>query len=137
VIRVVVGLLTDDDAGQVLLNRRRRGTHMAGKWEFPGGKIRPDEPAFVALQRELAEELAIAVQAAKPFLNLTHDYSDRRVNLDVWLVEAYAGVPLGNEGQDLRWAHVNEISSFDLLAADAPIVAALRSHFLGQQEGRG
>jgi 8-oxo-dGTP diphosphatase len=110
---------------------------MAGKWEFPGGKIRPGEPPFVALQRELAEELAIAVQAAKPILNLSHDYSDRRVNLDIWLVEAYAGVPVSNEGQELRWAQVNEISSLDLLAADAPIIAALRSHFSGQLEGPG
>jgi 8-oxo-dGTP diphosphatase len=125
-IDVVVGVL-HDGGGRVLVNRRRAGTHLAGAWEFPGGKRQPRESALDALARELQEELAIAVEQATPFMQLEHHYPDRDVRLDVWLVHQYAGTAVGAEGQEIRWVTASELDTLGLLEADAPILDALRS----------
>ncbi len=124
-IDVVVGII-EDSAGLVLINRRLAGTHMSGWWEFPGGKRRQHEEPLAALRRELFEELRIDVIRAAPFLQLSHDYPDRRVNLDIWSVAEYSGTPTSAEGQSLRWVSLEELSAIELLAADRPIVEALR-----------
>jgi 8-oxo-dGTP diphosphatase len=121
---VMVGIIEDAE-GRVLINQRRAGTHMAGHWEFPGGKRAPDEARFDALARELAEELGIRVLVAEPLIRLTHNYADRRVRLDVWRVLRYEGTPMALERQPLRWADPRALSEADLLPADQPIVEAI------------
>jgi 8-oxo-dGTP diphosphatase len=123
-LEVVVGIVRDD-SGRVLVNQRRPGTHLAGLWEFPGGKRHSGEARRAALTRELHEELGIDVVAAAPLLSLHHDYSDRRVHLDVWTVLEFTGAPRSREAQVIDWVSVEELSSRELLPADAPIVAAL------------
>src|SRR5690606_16728812 len=123
-VHVLVGILADA-SGRVLVNRRRPGTHMAGFWEFPGGKRGPAEARLDALRRELAEELGIDVLAASPLLELVHEYPEKRVRLDVWWVERYAGEPRGLEGQAIRWVVPDELREIGLLPADAPIIDAL------------
>ena len=100
---------------------------MGGAWEFPGGKCAPGELARDALCRELDEELGIAVEHAEPLLDYVHDYPDRRVRLDVWLVHRYRGEPHAREGQRLRWVPVGELAGSGLLSADRPILDALNS----------
>ena len=124
-VHVLVGILEDAE-GRVLVNQRRSGTHMAGFWEFPGGKRARGEGRREALDRELAEELGIEVQDASPLLELSHSYPEKRVRLDVWFVARYAGKPEGLEGQPLKWVAVDELLDVGLLPADAPIVRALR-----------
>jgi 8-oxo-dGTP diphosphatase len=124
-IHVLVGLLADS-SGRFLISRRQAAQHMAGAWEFPGGKKRDDETRLEALNRELAEELGITVERAEPLLELVHDYPDRQVKLDVWLVREYRGEPAGLEGQPLRWVEVAALGEVGLLEADRPIVDALR-----------
>ncbi|HEX6996730.1 MAG TPA: 8-oxo-dGTP diphosphatase MutT [Gammaproteobacteria bacterium] len=120
-LHVLVGLLVNR-RGEVLVNRRRPGTHMAGYWEFPGGKSRPGEERLAALRRELREELGIEVVDARPVLELAHDYPERSVTLDVWRVERFGGEPYAREGQELRWVPVPELATIGLLPADRPIV---------------
>lgn len=124
-IKVIAGVITDPQ-GRVLLAQRLPGSHMAGSWEFPGGKLEDGEGARDGLARELGEELTITVSAATPLIRLRHAYPDRVVELDIWRVDDYAGRPVGAEGQALRWVHVDDLASVDLLEADAPIVDALR-----------
>jgi 8-oxo-dGTP diphosphatase len=123
-VDVVVGLLSDG-AGRWLVNCRPAGTPLAGSWEFPGGKRRPDEAALAALKRELDEELGIEVLDAQPVLELVHDYPDKRVRLDVWHVRQYRGLVTPREGQPLRWVTVDQCRELELLEADWPIVARL------------
>jgi 8-oxo-dGTP diphosphatase len=124
IVDVVVGLISDG-AGRWLVNCRPVGTPLAGSWEFPGGKVHAGEPRFVALKRELDEELGIDVLEAEPLLELTHDYPDKRVRLDVWRVLRYRGDAVGREGQSLRWTTVDGLRDLPLLEADCPIVERL------------
>ena len=123
-VHVLVGLIGDAH-GRWLVNRRRSGTHMAGFWEFPGGKRAAGEERYDALRRELQEELGIEVLAAEPFSELVHDYPDKRVRLDVWRIVRYRGEPQSREGQELAWLDPTQLAGVGMLPADAPIVAAL------------
>ena len=123
-IHVVAGVLSDAD-GRVLLAQRLPGKHMAGRWEFPGGKLQSCESPSAGLARELHEELGVTVKKSTALIRVRHAYPDREVLLDVWRVADYAGQPVGTEGQALRWIHVCELHDTDLLEADKPIVDAL------------
>ncbi len=124
-IHVIAGALSDKE-GRVLIAQRPRGRHMAGRWEFPGGKLAFGEDSYDGLKRELAEELGIVVLEARPLIRLRHDYPDRRVLLDVWQVTAYEGEPKSLDSQALVWARPDELPAHDLLEADRAIVTALR-----------
>jgi 8-oxo-dGTP diphosphatase len=122
---VAAGILRDT-AGRVLISERLCSGPFNGLWEFPGGKIGAGESAADALQRELAEEIGITVTAAQPFMELHHEYPDRTVDLEFFLVTGWQGEPAGLEGQALRWLTLNELRPDELLPADAPVVEALR-----------
>lgn len=134
-VHVLVGLI-GDAAGRWLVNQRRPGTHLAGAWEFPGGKLQPGEARFAALRRELDEELGIEVVAAEPLLELEHEYPDKHVRLDVWRVLDYRGVVTAREAQRLDWVAVDRLASLPLLAADLPIIEALRERQARAAAGR-
>lgn len=121
VIDVIVGILTDG-AGRVLIAERPAGKHMAGSWEFPGGKLLQGEPPLAGLKRELAEELGVDVLDAKPFCELRHSYPDRSVRLEVWWVLRFSGRAEPREGQALRWCDAAGLSAAAMLPADAPLV---------------
>ena len=123
-LHVVAGVLVDI-AGRVLLAQRTAGRHLAGAWEFPGGKVAPGETPLAALVRELREELGIEVLTAEPLLRHRHAYPGRTVMLDTWRVTRFDGEPRGLEGQPLRWEAVDRLLAAGLLEADRPIVAAL------------
>jgi 8-oxo-dGTP diphosphatase len=123
-IRVVAGALFDAH-GRVLIAQRPPGSHMAGRWEFPGGKIDAGETELQALGRELAEELGVRLLGAEHMLELTHDYPERRVILSMWTVTGYEGAPSSLDGQALKWVSPVELAGEDLLEADRPIVSAL------------
>lgn len=99
---------------------------MAGRWEFPGGKVAAGESESAALVRELREELGVAVSACRPFMRLSHEYGDRFVELSLWLVDAFSGKPTGLDGQALKWVAVERLGEEDILEADAPFVVALQ-----------
>ncbi len=122
---MVAGVLRDS-AGAVLLAQRPPGKHLAGGWEFPGGKLEAGETRAGALARELHEEIGVEVDAARPLFSVTHAYPHRDILLDVWVVTSYRGVPQGLEGQTLRWCAPDDLPRADLLPADRPIVTALR-----------
>ena len=77
------------------------------------------------MRRELDEEIGIDVLAAEPWLELVHDYPDKRVLLDVWRVLDYRGEVSAREGQALDWVGAAQLAALPLLPADLPIVAAL------------
>ncbi|MDH5621716.1 MAG: 8-oxo-dGTP diphosphatase MutT [Gammaproteobacteria bacterium] len=122
---VAAGILCDAH-GRVLIAERRGGGPFDGLWEFPGGKIRPNETSNQALSRELAEELGIEVTAYSSFMSLRHEYDDRIVTIEFFIVSAWKSNPVGREGQELRWVPTDLLHAEELLPADVPVVAALQ-----------
>jgi mutator protein MutT len=124
-IHVVAAALIDG-RGRVLIAQRPPGKHLAGMWEFPGGKVEPGEAPIDALRRELLEEVGIAIETPRPLLRLRHIYSYGEVLLDVWVVRRYRGEPRSLDGQALRWCSRASLGTAGLLPADRPIIGALR-----------
>ncbi|WP_070987631.1 Nudix family hydrolase [Halofilum ochraceum] len=124
VLRVAVGVVQRSD-GQVLVAERHERRHQGGRLEFPGGKCDPGESARDALRRELREEIGIEVTASEPLIRVRHDYHDRRVELETFLVTAWRGEPGGAEGQAIHWADPAQLTADRFPAANRPILATL------------
>jgi mutator mutT protein len=127
VIHVVAGALFDEQ-GRVLIAQRPPGKHMAGGWEFPGGKVEPGEEPRAGLVRELREELGIEVHEAAPLIAYEHQYPHRRVLLDLWVVTRYSGEPQPLDAPALQWAAIEDLERVGLLEADRPMIGALRDY---------
>lgn len=124
-IHVMAGAVFDRE-GRVLIAQRPAGKHMAGGWEFPGGKLAAGETPFAALRRELNEEIGIDVTMAEPLIAYRHQYADRSVFLDLWHVTRFSGTPQSLEGQALQFVAVDDLERVGLLEADRPMIAVLR-----------
>ena len=125
VMHVMAGVLQDGQ-GRVLLAQRPAGKHLAGMWEFPGGKLEAGETPLAALARELHEELGIVVQCAVPLTRVPCHYVERELLLDAWQVDRWEGEPKSLEGQALQWLTPALIDPAILTVADRPILQALR-----------
>ncbi len=117
VIHVVAGVLGDRE-GRVLVAQRGVGKHLAGSWEFPGGKIDPGEDAQAALRRELREELGIEIGAIDSIIGVPWRYPDKTILLDAYRVLDYTGIPRGREGQALAWRRIDELAALSMPPPD-------------------
>lgn len=125
-IRVVAAVVMDAD-DRVLLAERPPGKHMAGWWEFPGGKVADGESDAAALARELREELGIEVTPGRALATLSHDYDDRSVDLVFWHVDQFVGTARGLDGQRLKWVPRASLGDERILEADRPFVQQLQA----------
>ena len=130
-LHVLAGALCDR-AGRVLLAERPAGKHLAGLWEFPGGKREPGETPLAALARELDEELGIALVEAAPLIRVPWRYGERELLLDAWCVTRWRGEPQPLDGQGLQWRLPMQADPATLAPADRAILQALRlpPHYL-------
>lgn len=124
-ISVACGVLLNA-RGEVLLAQRPQGKIAAGYWELPGGKIEPGETAAAALARELHEELGVTVRSSRPLIRVRHEYSNRSVILDTWLVRAFDGEPQGRESQAFEWLPPQRFGERQLLPTVGLILPALQ-----------
>lgn len=120
-IEVAVGVVVNSSR-QVLVGQRTVKDDYFEKWEFPGGKLEPDESAKTALIRELKEETGLQVASSEEMLVLEHDYPDRHVKLHVYLVTEFSGEASGREGQQLLWVSADELNQLDFLAGNRTII---------------
>ncbi len=135
-VHVAVGVVVD--AGhRVLLTRRPEHVHQGGRWEFPGGKVEAGETLATALARELQEELGITPLRASPLLEISHDYGDKHVLLDVHVVWEFAGEPSAMEGQPMAWVEAAALGEYDFPEANDPIVDAVAALLHGQSARGG
>jgi len=112
------------DGGRVLACERAEPPEVAGRWEFPGGKVEPGETDLTALVRECEEELGVLVEIGERIGGDIPLASGRAI-LRVWLARLVSGEPRPLEHASLRWLGRAELDSVPWLPADAPIVAAL------------
>jgi 8-oxo-dGTP diphosphatase len=124
-VEVAAGVLTDPH-NRVLLMQRLPGKHLAGLWEFPGGKLEAGETIEAALARELDEELGIEAHSFAPVISIPWRYPEKFVRLHALRVTGWHGEPRAREGNPLRWTALDEIDATAMPPADAPILAALR-----------
>jgi 8-oxo-dGTP diphosphatase len=120
---IVVAAVIERD-GRFLVARRLKGTHLAGFWEFPGGKMQDDETQEDALRREIAEELNSEISHVRKILHTAHAYPERVVELHFYRCEL-AGEPQPMLGQELRWITRGEFGSLEFPAADAELIDGL------------
>ncbi len=129
-LEVVAGILRDA-SGRVLITERIDDGPFHGLWEFPGGKIGVEETREAALARELSEEIGVQPLVSEHFMSLQHEYPDRHVSIDFFLVTDWQNEPSGLEGQELRWVKTENLDAEQLLPADLPVVTALQQADLG------
>lgn len=123
-IHVAVGIITNAQ-GLVLIAKRPDHWLGGGFWEFPGGKLEPNEESGHALKRELLEEIGIVVGQCSPLMTTTHHYPERTVILHAWKVSSYEGIPAGMEGQEIAWCEPDKLNAVNMLPANHAIVLAI------------
>jgi len=113
--------------GRVFLATRRPGSHLEGKWEFPGGKIEQGESPAQCILRELKEELFWSVGNPRELFRMVHSYPDRSVRLHFLLCDPCEGsTPSPREGQQCGWFTPEEAAALDLAPADRAALARIR-----------
>jgi 8-oxo-dGTP diphosphatase len=124
-IDVTCGLI--EGSGRLLVAQRPPGKALAGKWEFPGGKVEPGEVPAACLARELREELGVEVRVGEPLPPCLHRYGDRTIRLLPFRCEIVAGALRAHEHTAVRWCTLEEIAALELAAADVPVLAHYRA----------
>ena len=127
-IVLVAALALIDADGRVLLAQRPPGKHLAGMWDFPGGKVHAGESPEAALIRELKEELDIDtdVKCLAPFTFASHSYEDFHLLMPLYVCRKWQGAATPREGQSLRWVRPARLEDYPMPPADKPLVAMLR-----------
>jgi 8-oxo-dGTP diphosphatase len=121
---VVAGLILGDD-GRILITQRRADQALALQWEFPGGKVEPGEAPVAALVRELREELGVTVAVGRIWDVLFHAYPAFDLVMLVYACQIVDGSPRAVEVADLAWVAPPELTRWDILPADRPLVERL------------
>ena len=112
--------------GRVLVARRPHGAHLAGAWEFPGGKVEPGEAPAAAARRELREETGLTDGVLEALLVTAHDYAELAVRLQVFLVRDPVGRVRMDGGRRHAWVDIDALGGIEMPDANRPIVEALR-----------
>jgi 8-oxo-dGTP diphosphatase len=125
-VLVAACALIDAD-GRVLIAQRPPGRPMAGLWEFPGGKIEPNERPEQSLIRELKEELGIVVreECLAPLTFASHAYPDFHLLMPLYVCRRWEGTAAALEGQKLAWVGPNRLRDYEMPPADVPLIAHL------------
>lgn len=125
-----VGVVWDRDRQRILIDRRLPEGELAGYWEFPGGKIEPDEDVATCIKRELQEELAIEVDVGEHLITVDHEYETLRVSLVVHHCNHISGEPKPIASSEIRWVTIEELDTYQLPAANYEIVRALKDEIV-------
>ena len=130
-VHVAVGVIFNPKQDQILIAKRPKHLHQGGLWEFPGGKVGIGESVDQALTRELFEELGSSGIQAEPLMHILHDYTDKKVYLDIWIIHQFIGQAQGKEGQQCKWVNLQDLlceqSQYQFPAANQPILERLKT----------
>ncbi|MDF1584172.1 MAG: Nudix family hydrolase [Methyloprofundus sp.] len=128
-VNVAIGVIKDAQ-GRILIAQRKLDAHLAGLWEFPGGKFEVGESAGLALSRELFEELNVNLIKVAPLIELSFDYPEVSVRLHVYEVSRFSGQVIAREGQYFKWITEDELDQYQFPEANKAILSAIK---LGRQ----
>ena len=114
-----------NQAGQILIDKRKAGGALGGLWEFPGGKIEAGETVAECIVREIQEELAIEITVGKHLLTIEHTYQTFQITLIVHHCQYISGTPQPIESDEIRWVEVNDLTNYEFPAANTAIIRAI------------
>lgn len=120
---VTAGLIWQD--GLLLITKRPEGSHLAGLWEFPGGKQKTHEDLIRCLKREIKEELGIDIQPDEHLFTVQHEYESKRISLHVFNCTTLKGKPKPLEGQEIRWISPKDLKKYPFPPPDLKIIEYL------------
>jgi mutator protein MutT len=121
---VTAGLVWKD--GKTLITRRPEGSHLAGYWEFPGGKQEPGETLEACLEREIQEELDIEVKVVKHLLQIDHDYETKSITLHLFQCSWLSGTPTPIGCDEIRWVKPEELANYQLPPPDVQLLPLIQ-----------
>lgn len=130
IVEVAAGLVYCE--GRYLISRRNPGVHLAGFWEFPGGKCEVGETLEECLRRELFEELGIRIDVPIPFQIIRHEYEEKIVELHFFRCQIETGRATAIDCAEIRWVWPHELGDFEFPPADRPIIEALQRQTMGR-----
>lgn len=128
-IPVVAALIVRD--GRLLIARRPEGKHMAGRWEFPGGKLEKGESPEEAIEREIREELAAEIRAGRVYQAIAYSYPEKDVLLLFYAASVVSGEPRPVEEAEISWITLEELDGYAFAPVDAMLVERLKRDGLG------
>lgn len=117
--------IVQNEHKKLLISRRQKGQHLAGKWEFPGGKVEQGEALEIAMLRELKEEVGLTATQYSLFDSLSFQYDEVHLSLHFYLVTAYQGEAASLEGQQIKWVTAAELSQYDFPKANLTVINKL------------
>ena len=120
--------------GKLLITMRPEGTHLAGYWEFPGGKQEPGESLEACLEREILEELAMEVKAVKEVLRTDHEYETKSITLHLFQCHWVKGTPTPLGCADLRWVKPEDLALYRLPPPDLQFLPRIQKLAENQSE---
>lgn len=124
--RIGVAVIRQEN-GQILIDRRRSEGLLGGLWEFPGGKIEPEETVEDCIKREIAEEIGIEIAVKEHLITIEHAYTHFRVTLTAHLCDYLHGEPQPIECEEVRWVTLEDIEDYPFPKANTKIIAALKA----------
>lgn len=113
--------------GKILIDRRLNQGEMAGLWEFPGGKVEPQETVKECIKREIKEELDIEIKVGDRLVTIAHTYDKFKVTLFVHECEHLSGEPRPIECQEVRWVNAVEMERYEFPQANSQIISILQT----------
>ena len=124
-IKVVAALIEKDN--KVLIAKRLTGDpNVFGKWEFPGGKVEPEENEFKAIEREIKEEFELDIKANRFITNNICEYPNKTVDLRLYSCDYVSGEFNLHDHSEYKWVNKNELLSYDLAPADIPLAEYIK-----------
>lgn len=134
-LRAAAGIIRQN--GKILIQKRKKGTHLAGFWEFPGGKIEPGETPRACLKREIKEELGIEVSVRPAFFQTPHRYPEKSVFLSFHRCQILLGRAKAREKQTFRWVLPQNLKKIKMAPADVPVLKLLWPSLHKKRNTRG
>ncbi|MEX2381189.1 MAG: (deoxy)nucleoside triphosphate pyrophosphohydrolase [Opitutales bacterium] len=123
-LRVVCAVFSDEE-GRHLVAKRSAGKALAGRWEFPGGKVAPGEDPRDALCREIREEMGAEIQVTGVLREVVHHYQSISIRLLPFLVHVQSGELRALEHEEIRWVSLQELDNLNMADADVAVAREL------------
>ena len=130
-IKIVVSLALINDADEILLSKRPKNKHLAGFWEFPGGKVETGEVPEIALIREIKEELDINInnKCIAPLSFSEFDYKEFQLLLLLYVCRKWEGEPKSMESDEIMWVKPNMLRKYKMPPADNALIYFVQDLF--------